>query len=273
MPPRRGRIALGTVEAPGAPSTTSHRVQALEEALVLGASTSRYGRDWRLGGLARNGTMFTGRVGFERAFKHTELWDEDAQDFLTRVLREGATSPFALDARSMIIAFQLRSSPQIKRRSFTGAFEALLREGSQREGWHVMPLTKETTLEDFAERVEVLTQFKVRVLRPNPDYKNRRRLSELMERTKAETLDIAAQSNEGVELDDPTVQEAIAHADAGYGHYLAKGTEQGNTVGFDSRTDEAPPEVQTSAVDAGTGEVALSELEMAARRELPEEWR
>lgn len=214
--------------------------------------------------------MFTGRIGFERSRGRTELWDEVEQDFLTEVLREGATSPFALNARSMIVAFQLRSSPQIKRQSFTGAFQALLREGSQQDGWEVTPLTKETTLDDFVARVEVLTQFKIRLLRPNPDFKHRERVERLIEGTRAQLLDIAAQNDEGVELDDPTVQEAIAHVDDGYGHYIAKGTERGSTVAFDSRTDEAPPEVQTPAVDPETGEVALSELEAAARERLGE---
>lgn len=266
MPPRRGRVALAMVAAPGDPATTRERTRLLQRTLVPGVPISRYGRDWRVGGLTLKGSMFTGRIGFERSRGRTELWDDERQDFRLSLLREGATSPFALSAASMIVAFQLRSSPQIKRTSFTGALQALLREVSGREDWTVMPLTQETTLEEFTERVEFVSAFRARLLRPNPEYRNRERLEAIIEGTNAEILDIAATSkDEGIELDDATVQEAIAHADEGYGYYVAKGPEDGNEITFDSRTDQAPPEIQTPTVDPETGEVATDELEAAAR--------
>ncbi|HEV2809616.1 MAG TPA: hypothetical protein VGV93_04355 [Acidimicrobiales bacterium] len=271
MPRRQGRVALARIAAPGAPDTTKERIMLLSEALKPGLPVSRYGRDWRLGGLRRDGSMFTGRIGFERARGRNELWDEERQDFFQSVLREGATSPFALNADSMIVAFQLRSSPQIKRTSFTGAFQAILREGSQQDDWDVAPLTKETTLDEFVQRVEVVHVFKARLLRPNPDFRNRDRVEQLIEGTNANLLDIAAQNDDGIELDDATVQQAIAHADDGHGHYLAKGKEHGNEVTFDSRTDEAPPEVQTPDIDPATGEVSIAQLEDAATGEYPEE--
>lgn len=271
MPRPRGRVALARVTTPGDPGTTRERVDALRRAMVPGLPVPRYGREWRLGGIVREGPVFAGRLGFERVRGRTELWDEDRQDFRLISLREGRTSPFSLDARSMLVAFQLRSSPQIKRTSFTGAFQAILREGSQDFDWEVDALTVETTLADFVDRVEYVAEFRARLLLPNPDFKGRKRLARIMEGTRAKMLEFAVASDEGIEIDDALVQQSIEHAEDEHGYYIVKGPEQGNEIRYDSRTDEAPPEVQTTQVDQETGEVSFPELRRAVEEQNPED--
>lgn len=260
---RLGRIALARVRTPVRGALTSRR-RLLGTALVPGSRVERYGREWRMGAIALSGdaeTYYEGRIGFQRVTGRTELFDEHRKEFTQAAIIQGASSAFSLDVRSLIVAFQLRPGV-IKRSSFTGAFQGLLTEGSQLDGWEVRPLVEEETLEGFQARVEAITELRVRIKEPNPDWSGRDRLRRISVDANAEVTDIVWHSSdeEGVDTAAEVVREAIDHAyHRGYGHLLAHGREHGHEIKYDSRTDTAPPEVQAPA-SPETGEVPFTSL-------------
>ena len=129
----------------------------------------------------------------------------------------GATSPFAIDLDSLTISFQLRSGT-IKRTSFTGAFEGLLNEASSVEGWGVAPLLDETSFAAWRSRVDRITEIKLRIERPNPNYGQRHQLRELVEGTRAYLVNLDAKAIPddpvGINIEEELIAEAIEHAEA-----------------------------------------------------------
>lgn len=257
MPQRRkARIALARVETPDGGDLAAGR-SAMDDAFVPGTGIERYGRVWRMGAVSFEGKpvlYYQGRIGYQRAAGTTELFDEETRDFTPAAIIEGASSSFALDVRTMIVAFQLRPG-KIKRTSFTGAFAELLQEGSQRGGWAVTALREEATFEQFVERVDAITELRVRLKKPNPDWSGRKRLRQVFEDANAEVMDIVWRSSAdagGVDTGAEIVRQAIQHSyERRYGHVVAHGTESDQDIKYDSRTDTAPPELQVPADPRG----------------------
>lgn len=262
---RTGRIAFAQISMPPSFSWRS-RDTRLSDALVPGTAIERYGREWRIGGVGTEDGFFEGRIGFERVTGSTEVWDDRAKDFTTAAVRQGATSAFSIDVDDLVVSFQLRPG-LIKRTSFTGAFEELLTEGSQVEGWKVEPFVNETTFADFVGSVDRLKSVRIRAELPNPNWKRRQSTKRLFDAAKAKsmTLDIQEVEGEGVELEHPLLEELILHtAELDYGYTVAHGVEDGQIVTYDSRNDNAPPEAQAAA-DPESGEVPFEALRQAVR--------
>jgi hypothetical protein len=186
----------------------------LLESLVPGTYIVRYGRAWRMGQWSFEDGYAVGRIGYERPGEVAELWDERINDFARTTLPEGVTSPFVVSMEQMIVAFQLRAG-RIKPTSFTGAFQALLNDATWAD-WRVRPLVRGVNWEIWRESVDRVERVEVVLPRPNPNYRGREHIEQLIEGAHARRTRIVWEASEedlaGLNLDDAFVRESIEHA-------------------------------------------------------------
>jgi hypothetical protein len=138
-----------------------------------GASTVRYRRTWRIGHTtaSREDQILYSRLGFEGS-RTTVIWDEEDADFLSAPVPSGQFVPFAIDLRTLAVAFQTRP-PDIKVSSFTGALQSVLREESRDFGWRVESQIRQLTFDEWRSTVDRVTRLRFRLERPNPNWAGR----------------------------------------------------------------------------------------------------
>jgi hypothetical protein len=215
--------------------------------------------------IRRNGVAI-GRIGYERAGDLAELWDPSVNDFRETRLKEGLTSPFALDLEKFRVVFQLRAG-RIQPTSFTGAFRSLLNEAVGKAVWRVTHDVVGETLDEWIETVRHVDRLEIRLERPNPDYHGRDAIERLIEGTRAEMakiiLDASDEEIRGLNLDDDFVRQAIEHGQA-YGKIKAVATVQvqqrSREVQWRSEVEGSPKEARVEA-DPATREALPDELE------------
>lgn len=234
--------------------------------MTPGTAVERYGRLWRMGQWQQRGGSFVGRIGFERLGELTEVWDEKAQDFLPpQRIREGTTSPFAIRLSDLHVAFQLRPG-KIKPTSFTKALQGLLNDAAIYR-WLVEHDVVEERFDQWQERVRKITSLAVKLERPNPHYRERRRVRSLLEDVRASAARIALKADpadaQGLALDqDAFLLEAIEHAQE-YGTVSATGLvrEQGELRETQWRSEVEGIAPQTKIpVDPDTREATWDDL-------------
>jgi hypothetical protein len=184
---RVANIAFAHVEARKLfPESTSFG-DLLLGSMVTGSQIERYQRFWRMGRPTFDQDLgfISGKVGFQRENGSTELWDEEAKDFVEGPLAIGAASAFAIRISDGRIAFQLRPG-NIERQSFAGALEDLLNQSGTYDGWKVVPDTTPARFNDFVSEVDRITKITVRMNRPNPHYGDRDQVESLIEDVGAE---------------------------------------------------------------------------------------
>jgi hypothetical protein len=252
-----GRISFGVVEGPF--SDRAENWALLQSVLsATGTRVERYNREWRLGPIQDDGTAIMGRIGYERQAGTAQRWDEKRQDFREAAVLEGQTASYAVARSSLRIAFQFRP-PNIKRRSFTAAFQDLLNESTGDDLWRVDPELDEEDFDTWRSEVDRVEELRITVRRPNPRYRGDR-VRDVIEGTRSQivTLIARAEAGESVNLDDPLLLEMIEHAqvpDKDYGHFTAKGiTSEDRLSVYDSEADGAPDEVRVR-LSPGTKEV------------------
>jgi hypothetical protein len=139
---------------------------------------------------------------------------------------QGRTSPFAINLPTARVAFQLRGS-QIRPRTFTGAFQALLNEASPLYRWRVTEEIAQIPWPEWTASVQRITELRFRLLRPNPNYADRELVEKLIEEGNAEMLRMVLEADddnlEGLDINSDFVEEAINHVQAGYGNYASYG--------------------------------------------------
>ncbi|HEX2241086.1 MAG TPA: hypothetical protein VHJ82_08110 [Actinomycetota bacterium] len=267
MPGRNtGTIAFATVSRVGTERRGRDRREraALLESLVPGTTVERYGRTWRLAKPSLHGSVVTGRIGFEKPGTLEEYWNESAQDFERGFSKLGTASRFAIDLKSRRIAFQLRSN-RIKPHTFIGNFQALLNAAAAgRWRWKVEPEFVGMPWERWTDTVTRVTNLRIRLERPNPNFKGRKRVESLIEGTRSRilTLVMEADPNESIDVDDQLVREAIDHARE-HGHVKAEGRVEVDNealpVKWDSEEDGATQR-RDVPVAPDTGEVPFNRL-------------
>lgn len=252
-----GRISFGQVRGPEPrPAANWDLLSSVLEA--TGTMVERYNREWRLGPTINEGPSIMGRIGYERQTGTAQRWDDRRKDFREQAVREGQTASFAIQRSSLRIAFQFRP-PNIKRRSFTAAFQDLLNESSGDDLWTVEPDFEEETFEEWRNEVERIEELRITVKRPNPRYRGQR-VEDIVEGTGSQlvTLIARAEAGESINLDDPLLYEMIEHASVpgrDYGYFKAKGYTADQLVSqYDSKADGAPDEVRID-LDPGIKEV------------------
>jgi hypothetical protein len=269
MSPRRrsGRIAFGEIAGP---TESRDALEQFRRAIPAGLPIARYGREWRASRTTVQGQALIGRLGFERQTGTADLWDEDTKDFVSQSLKDGEAVPFAISIAASegpwALAFQIRP-PTIKRTSFTGALQELLREATSDSSWIVKAQLDETSWAEWVDAVDRVDSLRFRLELPNPNWQGRESVQHIVEESNACMVDVvlAAKENstEGLRLDEEFVAEAIEHTiNQDYGYLKAKGERGGRQVEFDSRSDTSPPEKRVPA-DPVTGEVGPSDLREA----------
>jgi hypothetical protein len=267
LTPSLARIAFARIEGLSLGTalelTVEDATRLLLEALVAGTRIEHYGRAWRMGQVRMSGLSIVGRIGFEAA-SVADVWDEHAQDFRDESAPAGLTSPFAIDPARMRVAFQLRSGA-IRVRSFTGALQALMNAASN-ERWRVHQEVESLAFEDWTGSVDRIVRLRTRLERPNPDYKGREKVKELVEGANARMTEIAwtadPENPQGIDARDEVIREAIEHARK-YGRARAVGERHGLPSLWDSG-QEGVAEQRVLVTDPNTREVDSEDL----RREL-----
>jgi hypothetical protein len=264
---RTGRIAFAQVTVADESRLPFDRAEALIASLQPGTSIERYNRRWRMGRIEHlPGALVTGRIGYEATAGTAELWNEQLADFEETTILQGRTSPFVINLPSARAAFQLRGS-DIRPRTFTGNFQALLNEASPMYRWRVVEEIIHIPWTEWRTSVQRITELRLKLLRPNPNYGGRQQVEKLIEEINAEMVNMIlradAESLDGLDIDAGFVQEAIEHVQAGYGAYASYGEveEEGETQPTAWYSDqEGTPVQKTTEVDPSTGEVSRASL-------------
>lgn len=258
-----GRVAFGRIVR-DANELPTDSLDELRLALAPGTMTERHRRVWRMGQTREDDGVIFGRIGFQSRGSVTEVWNAEKNDFEEQVFPSGVTSPFAIRTADFRIAFQLRGGT-IRRQSFVGAFQALLREAS-RSRWIVESLRREVAFSEWRHEVDRIVSMRFRLERPNPHYGDRDFVRELVYGTGSAMASILLRTHDddlsGLDVDSDFVSQAVEHAST-YGTFRAVGERQ--VDGETERVDwdlASGGEVQSRTVgaDPQTGEVPQAEL-------------
>lgn len=193
---------------------------ALDTSWRPGKSVVRYGRQWKLSRelSATPGTRI-GRIGFvnERELS-TLFYDEKANDFARGVAQSGVVVPFGISTSDGTVAYQLRSGI-VRETTFTGALQALLNADSGEYLWRVDPLAESTPYEDWIARISRVTNFDVRLERPNPHYYGNDLAEQIIEEIRLEFARLSGteRPGEGVDTNADPFRQAMDHVLRDYG--------------------------------------------------------
>ena len=236
----------------------------LTRALIPGASTERFGRTWRLGRTSRlRDNVIFARVGFSRE-SGAESWDEVSKDFVDVIVPSGLAAPFTVDLDTLHLAFQIRP-PDIKTTSFTGALQHILREATGNDEWIVEVPRHEATFEHWVSTVRAITEIRLRLTPPNPNYIGRPHIQTMLELMNADAATLTLASHDGLNMDAlddaDVINQAITHINMHYGNIKAVGIDKktGRKSKFDSKRGDAQQFVE-GIVDPLTGEVSEGAL-------------
>lgn len=208
--------------------------------------------------------FFTGRIGFEE-LRPTERWSPGKVDFEVTQMVNGQTSPFAIEVRTLRMAFQLRSGT-IRTTTFTEAFRSLIKAQLGID-WTISPLAEGESWDEWRARVERITELHVTVREPNPTY-NFDEPRELIEGANAKWLSFVAQAKpedvRGLNVEG-WLSGVLSHA-TDYGHTSAKGqTPDGTETEWSDKGAGKPKRVSVDEVDSVTTEVRTTHLERELR--------
>lgn len=261
-PTKVAKIGFGRISFQGSnPDVT----KMLRSALTRGTRTEFYRRTWTLGPSRKQENTILGTVGVESGDGGTvDLWDPKSEDFVRQTVPEGIKTPWAINLTTLRIGFQLRPGID-KRQGFCGAFQKLMNEAAGFPGWLVKPEVEPVEFEAWVDSLDRLERLSVRIDRPNPHYADRDEVESIIEQTHAKKVRIAAEARDGESLDpegDEFLAEAIDHAEAGYGEVSGRGHIGAATSRFNSRNNQAPPDVEIPA-DAETGDAHGPSLRQA----------
>jgi hypothetical protein len=269
---QRAKIGFAVVESVG---FGEELAPLLLDSVRPGTSVKRYGRIWRMGQYQEDSGDVFGRIGFQTGDQRTELWSEERDDFVEQALMTGFTSPFVIDLSNLTVAFQLRPGT-IELTSFTANLQALLNEASQVARWRVSPKIYRVDWLAWLDQVDVVTEISFRIKRPNPSWRDRRGLKDLVEGPNADQLDLVFKQlhGEALNLDDPIIEESLEHVADQYGSYRARGLVAAQAVGLAEFADDKG-EVEYNSEDEGIAlirgvEIAAGQAEVP-RRELEQQ--
>lgn len=198
----------------------------------------RYGRTWRFSQPEVRDTRFVlAKFGFIKPAKQEQVrFDEELKDYVEEVAADEDVNfcHFAIDLDRALIAFELRP-PDIRRRSFTGNFEALAAESG--EALELQILEEEISFRNWLERIETLSFFEAKLRRPNPTWRPRTEtIRKLIESTNADEVDLTAKvdnpEEKSLRAEESVIEESVQHQDAGYGDVSAEGYSEGREQKF-----------------------------------------
>ncbi len=262
------KIARAQIVPPEQLSLMETANQAVVRALRPGASTVRYRRTWRIGltSVVPEDNVLYSRIGFEGS--HTTIvWDDETKDFQPAPSPSGQVVPFAVDLTDLSVAFQTRP-PEIKRNSFTGALQGVLRDQTNELDWRVESRIRRVSFDEWRDSVEKVTHLHFRAERPNPNWEGRPDLEDIFNQLGGlDQAEFDFQAEGGINTDASLVRELLAHVER-YGRGVAVGTRHvdGETVESVMDTEHGEAEEWTVPEEAEAGEVLPEALREELRR-------
>ncbi len=137
-----------------------------------------------------------------------------------------------------------------------------MNEASPEDRWRVSQEVESVSFEEWVKTVDRVLSLRVRVERPNPHYGDRDNVKQLIEGANARMADIAwtadPEALDGLDVNEPFVREAIAHASKN-GSYAAKGESADKPTSWGS-DQEAAAEQRVVEADPMTREVSAASL-------------
>lgn len=262
---RTGRVAHAEIEPLG---MFAVGVDALLEALTTG---TRVGvgedKEWLMARTHFAGAVIFGRLGFERTGDEP-MWDPEAMDIGTRTAERLQVAPFAIDAESLHVVFQIRP-PHITAPGFAKALQALMNEASPAARWRVKQIERDESYDHWRARAKRVTKISVKVRRPNPHY-DQKPVEDLVENLNAKVATLSAAADvddpQGIDTEDEFLNAMIEHATERNGEFKAIGEDADGrpisysskvktaeaTVPADSETGDVPPDVLRNELQAET---------------------
>ena len=224
MPARPlGKVFTLQLIPPAQPTLFGPQAHVIE-VLQGGNRITRYGRTWIVGPVTTESGALVGRLGFQGNESVTELWDEEAGDFVGLAIPTGMTAPFAVDLGTLRASVQVRP-PLIRINSIIGALEQLLSEGGER--WKVRGMAREMPLDVWLASVTRVTTVRMIARVPNPHYHGEKDLESLMESSEAEAISLEIRADGGVNIHAPFIRQTQNHIDRGYGEARYVGEVEG----------------------------------------------
>ena len=266
------KIARAQIVSPAQLSLIESPEATLERVIHPGASTARYRRTWRIGltTVSKEQQILYSRIGFEGS-RTTVIWDDKSTDFLSAPVPSGQFAPFAIDLRTLSVAFQTRP-PDIKVSSFTGALQGVLRDESGDPGWRVESQIRHLTFAEWRSTVDRVTRLHFRLERPNPNWEGRPDLEAIFQDLGGlDQADFEFLAETGIDTDAGLVREMLDHVEARkYGRGTAVGVKQvdGEPVISVMDTEHGEAEEWTRP-DEASGEVQDDSLREELRRTDP----
>jgi len=266
--PRPGKVAFALLR-PRLGQLPFDPRNELTQALRPGSKVERHTRVWRMSRVTFTGHRWVaGKIGFESPGGVVDIWNEDLLDFEEVALPQGRTSPFVVDLDALRVAFQVRT-PQIKPRTFTGAFEALINSASSLY-WRVDHEIQQISWEDWLGTVARVTAFRVTLERPNPGYEGREEVEGILEGTRSGIMNMILRADhenlDGLNVDNELLRQMIQHVQANHGSRAADGEtmegEQTFTSSWSSEYQGSPVQ-RTVNVDPTTLEASHATLQAA----------
>jgi len=242
--------------------------------ITPGESVERYRRTWIVGQTETHGEVLYGRIGYERDASVFEIYDQEKKDFIGVSIRTGTVTPFAINTSNLVLAFQTKP-PDIIMGSVANAIAQLLSDDDLR--WRAVSLlARRMTLAEWRRSVDNVTRIRFHIRQPNPHYQDAPDLERLIEQARAEVGRLELQSESGLDLESPFIEQTLRHVDEhNYGDARLTGiTENGNESVYSTEIDtveevtEAPAHPETGEVgQASLAEAVASEAEAVAAGE------
>ena len=198
-----------------------------------------------------------GKLGFSRRHAAEQVtFDESRGDFVTR-LAEGEQCSFAHfvvfceeGADAAKIVFEERP-PDIRRQSFLGAFQALLKVDDMS---FVVDVDREKIeFSTWLHRVNRVVKFTGKARVPNPSWSaDAEQIQRIIERTNADVIQIDAKvvtPEKSLDVEGSLLAAIVAHSDAGYGEYSASGDREGDRYVYKDGLTEVMDDVAESPAD------------------------
>lgn len=235
---RYATIRLVERAGPGQMEPTEWSSSFLRPALQSPAAVERYRHLWRLGDVQelRPGVI-SGRVGYDDDRSAT-FYDEERQGFVDESVPNGAAFPFVVDLATGRMAYQAPTS-----RGVLSAIQALINAGGSGT-WRVSAILVEQSWEEWRRRVSRVQRLSFRLRLPNPNFRGRERLEQMMVSSRAGLLRTVYEADpddlEGLDLEAEYIGQMRQHADMGYGNYRAVGTQQTEAGEVEERFDSTP---------------------------------
>ena len=263
------RVTVARIESP----YRTRKDKGLGVALVPGLPVDRFNRTWRLEvdrnvmrtlrASERIPSQVRGRLGFDKVTGEAPAWNEDLGQFVPLPQHDGGVVPFLIRTSDLSVAFQRTS--KIKRQSFIGALQKLLREGSGNDNWLVRDWATERSWEEFRATAVRVTEVTIIVMPTNPGWAGQKLFQPYIDELGGEKAKITV-TGDDLDLDSTPIEQAKTHAiERGYGELEAKGiTSTGAAVRFDS--DDTVPVIDSSVERGREGEVPYEALQETLER-------